>query len=345
MKVYFYHTQDTRRIVRECGEGKFPAHFLYGATELGKHGIDVIWHDQVHTYRRVRDTLRATWRILTCREPYDVLYATHTRGIEPIVLLHRLGLYRHPIVVWHHQPIVRARNPLREALARQFYRGLDHMIFFSDKLVSDSLRSAKADAGRMSVVPWGADLAFYDSLRPDGKNPSDFISTGKEMRDYWTLVRAFNNSGADLTLFVRETDREYFSHLHIEPNICMMYGNRLMPREIALLVAQSRCVCVCCRESDYTVGLTTVVEAMALGLPVVCTLNPQMPMEPGRDGFGYCVEPGDTLGWELAIHCITADPENARAMGRKGRKLAEEMYNNERCGREVAAILWKVFKK
>lgn len=339
MRVYFYHTQDTHRIVREWREGRFPSHFLYGALRLQKHGIDVVWHNQIHTYRRVRDTLLATWRILTCREPYDILYATHTRGIEPIVLLHRLGLYRRPVVVWHHQPVVRAANPLREALARQFYRGLDHMIFFSGKLMRDSLLSDKADPARMSMVHWGADLGFYDSLRPDGRHPSAFISTGKELRDYATLTAAFNATGEELTLFVQESARRYFESLHTGANIAIMYGNRLIPYEISLLVAQSRCVCVCCRESNYTVGLTTVVEAMALGLPVLCTRNPQMPMDPERDGFGLCLEPGDREGWERAIRYMAGHPDEAAAMGRRGRMLAEQLYNDERCAAEVAQIL------
>ncbi len=44
MKVYFYHTQDIQRIMREWGEGRFPGHYLYGATQLGDHGIDVVFH-------------------------------------------------------------------------------------------------------------------------------------------------------------------------------------------------------------------------------------------------------------------------------------------------------------
>ena len=96
MTVYFYHTQDTERIVREWRQGTFPSHFLYGALQLADSGIDVVWHHQKHTYRRLRDMLRATWKILTCRKRYDVLYATHTYGIEPIILLRAMKLYRHP---------------------------------------------------------------------------------------------------------------------------------------------------------------------------------------------------------------------------------------------------------
>lgn len=336
--VYFYHTQDTVRIVREWKEGKFPAHFLYGALQLEQYGFEVIWHDQSHLYKRVRDTLKATWKILTCCKQYDILYATHTRGIEPIILLHAIGLYRKKIVVWHHQPIVKAKSHLRETMARLFYKGMDHMIFFSDKLIQDSLKSEKADPARMSMIHWGADLTFYDSL-PRPLQRKGFISTGKELRDYKTLTEAFNNTGLPLTLFTQKQQEGLFTDLEIKDNIDLRFGERLMPYEIALLVAQSQCVCICCKQSNYTVGLTTVVEALALGLPILCTRNPQMPMDLETEGCGIYLEPYDREGWERAIRYIAEHPEEAREMGRKGRLLAEKYYNVEQCAKEVSHLL------
>ena len=345
MTIYFYHTQDTERIVREWKQGRFPSHFLYGALQLPDYGIDVIYHHQTHTYKRLRDMAVATWKVLTCRKRYDVLYATHTFGIEPIVLLRALRLYRHPVVVWHHQPIVKANNPLREAFARLFYRGLDHMIFFSDKLMQDSLLSRKADPSRMSMVHWGADLEYYYSLqtlsheRESGGLGGSFISTGKELRDYETLLKAFQETGLPLTLYAEKKRQAYFESLHPAPNIEIHYGDRPIPHEIALLVAQSRCVCICCQKSNYTVGLTTVVEALALGLPILCTRNPQMPMDIEAEGCGFWIEPKDVEGWKEKLLYIANHPEEARAMGKRGRALAERYYNVKQCGKEVAKII------
>lgn len=340
MTVYFYHTQDTERIVQEWKQGTFPSHFLYGALQLEDYGINVVWHHQKHTYKRLRDMLVATWKVLSCRKSYDVLYATHSLGIEPIILLRALRLYRHPIVVWHHQPIVKAKNPLREALARLFYRGIDHMIFFSEKLIQDSLLSKKADLERMSMVHWGADLDYYDSLKPDGKHSNFFISTGKELRDYETLLQAFQETNLSLTLFVEKKRQPYFEGLLADKqNIEVHYGNRPIPHDIALLVAQSRCVCICCQESNYTVGLTTVVEALALGLPILCTRNPQMPMNIEAEGCGFWIEPKDVEGWKERLRYIADNPAETKVMGKRSRALAEQYYNVEQCGKEVAKIL------
>ena len=340
MGIYFYHTQDTERIVREWKQGTFPSHFLYGALQLGEYGIDVVWHHQKHTYKRLRDMIVATWKVLSCRKPYDVLYATHTLGIEPIILLRALRLYRHPIVVWHHQPIVKAKNPFRETLARLFYRGMDHMIFFSEKLMQDSLLSKKADPRRMSMVHWGADLEYYSPLLAPPSGGLPFISTGKELRDYETLLKAFQETGLPLTLYVEKKRQAYFEGLNLlGPNVDIHYGDRPIPHEIALMVAKSRCVCICCQKSNYTVGLTTVVEALALGLPILCTRNPQMPMDIEAEGCGFWLEPQDVEGWKEKLHYIADHPEEAKAMGQRGRVLAEQYYNVRQCGKEVAKLI------
>ena len=340
MTVYFYHTQDVERIVQEWKQGTFPSHFLYGALQLQEHGINVVWHHQKHTYKRLRDMFVATWKVLSCRKSYDVLYATHSLGIEPIILLRALRLYRHSIVVWHHQPIVKAKNPLREALARLFYRGIDYMIFFSEKLIQDSLLSKKADPKRMSMVHWGADIDYYSPLFASPKGEGPFISTGKELRDFETLVQAFHETGLPLTLFAEKKRQAYFEPLLAgKQNIEVHYGNRPIPHEIAQYVAQSRCVCICCQKSNYTVGLTTVVEALALGLPILCTRNPQMPMDIESEGCGFWIEPKDVKGWKEKLRYIANHPEEAKAMGKRSRALAVQYYNVEQCGKEVAKIL------
>ena len=359
--VYFYHTQDTERIVREWKQGTFPSHFLYGALQLPDYGYEIVWHHQKHTYKRMRDMVVATWKVLTCCKHYDVLYATHTLGIEPIILLRALHLYRHPIVVWHHQPIVEAKNPLRETVARLFYRGMDHMIFFSEKLMQDSLLSPKADPKRMSMVHWGADLEYYKKLKASPQpSPKErglcrdgslllgrgrgrlFISTGKELRDYETLLKAFHETGLPLTLYVEKKRQAYFESLHPAQNMEIHYGDRPIPHEIALMVAQSHCVCICCQKSNYTVGLTTVVEALALGKPILCTRNPQMPMDIEAEGCGFWIEVGDVEGWKEKLLYIATHPEEAEAMGRRGRALAEQCYNAKQCGKEVAEVMEKV---
>ena len=346
MKVYFYHTQDIQYILRRMGEGEFPPHYLYGASKLPQHGIGVVWHKARLGLPRWRMMLRNAWLVLTCREHYDAVYATHYRGLELIVLLRALGLFRKPVVIWHHQPVITSPSLWREWLGRLFYRGFDRMFFFSQKLIDDSLRAGKASHSRMVLGHWGADLAFYDRVvqAAAGTVRDGFVSTGKEMRDMPTLVSAFNATGADLDIYVaRQTgDVSYervLGGLPLHRNIRLKYVDRLIPYELSLIVARAGCVAICCQETKYTVGLTTVVEAMAMGLPMICSDNPQIPVDINAERCGIAVPYGDVEAWKRAIDYMQAHPDEAAAMGRRGRRLAETTYNDTRCAAEVAAVL------
>ena len=380
MKVYFYHTQNIQYCLRRMAEGEFPSHFLYGACHLADNGIDVVYHRSPHhELSRLKTALYTAWRVLTCREHYDALYATHYKGLELVVLLRALGLFRKPIIVWHHQPIVKSKSRLRELLGRFFYKGFDRLIFFSQKLVDDSLKAPKADPRKLVVGHWGADLAFYDKIKAELKaeqpslshhnnispshpltispshpltpSPShpltispSFIATGKEQRDQPTLIEAFNRTGRHLILYIGINPNPNVPNPNLEAvercepadNIDVVKICGLLPYEIAREVAKADCVVICCHRTRYTAGLTTVVEALALGLPIICSRNPQIPVDFDRLGCGISVEYGDVEGWQRAVEYIATHPDEARLMGERGRALAEQMFNDERCAKEVA---------
>lgn len=364
MKVYFYHTQNIQYCLRRMAEGEFPSHFLYGACHLADNGIDVVYHrSPKHELSRLKTALYTAWRVLTCRERYDALYATHYKGLELVVLLRALGLFRKPIVVWHHQPIVKSKSRLRELLGRFFYKGFDRLIFFSQKLVDDSLKAPKSDPRKLVVGHWGADLAFYDKIKAEMKSeqlspshpnipspshpltPSpSFIATGKEQRDQPTLIEAFNRTGRHLILYIGINPNPNVPNPNLEAvercapadNIDVVKICGLLPYEIAREVTKADCVVICCHRTRYTAGLTTVVEALALGLPIICSRNPQIPVDFDRLGCGISVEYGDVEGWQRAVEYIATHPDEARLMGERGRALAEQMFNDERCAKEVA---------
>ena len=390
MKVYFYHTQNIQYCLRRMAEGEFPSHFLYGACHLADNGVDVVYHrSPKHELSRLKTALYTAWRVLTCRERFDAIYATHYKGLELVVLLRALGLFRKPIVVWHHQPIVKSKSRLRELLGRFFYKGFDRLIFFSQKLVDDSLKAPKADPRKLVVGHWGADLAFYDKIKAELKaeqlspsHPNDsqlstlnsqpstlnsqpstlnsqpspphhnttspsFIATGKEQRDQPTLIEAFNRTGRHLILYIGINPNPNVPNPNLESverckpadNIDVVKICGLLPYEIAREVAKADCVVICCHRTRYTAGLTTVVEALALGLPIICSRNPQIPIDFDSLGCGISVEYGDVEGWQRAVEYIAAHPEEARKMGCRGRELAERMFNDERCAKEVAEVI------
>lgn len=352
MKVYFYHTQDLNMIQKKWKEGHFPAHFLYGATHLPKYGVDVVMHKHKAITGRFQLMLYVTWRVLTCREHIDAIYATHFNGLELLIFLRALHLYPKPIIIWHHQPIVKADSGLREMTAHLFYKGIDHMFFFSEKLIEESLKSSKAHESRMQVCHWGADLDSYDRLKKEYpvSQHDGFISTGKEKRDMPTLIRAFSATGQELNIYIAynacgDNYLEILNDLRPSANIHIHFIKGLIPNELAQKVWASKCVVICCQETNYTVGLTTLVEALALGLPVIATRNDTYPFDIEKEGVGIVVPYYDSVAWEKAIRFIVSHPEEAEKMGAKARELADNVYNLDNCAREVAEAIKKFEKR
>ena len=118
LTIYFYHTRLTRESYEEWKEYKFPGHILYGLPLLENYGIRSVMHKCKYFSGRLKLMFYATKEILCCKEKYDVLYATSFRGIEPVIFLRALGLYRKPIVIWRHTAVVTNPKPWREQISR-----------------------------------------------------------------------------------------------------------------------------------------------------------------------------------------------------------------------------------
>lgn len=358
MKIFFYHTEDIQYIYSNWEKGIFPGHLLYGATHFKEYGIEIIMCQHREYRSRLAMMIDTARQVLFCKEKFDAIFATHYKGLEIIIMLRALGLYRRKIVVWHHQPIITPSQLWREWLGRIFYRGIDEMFFFSQRLYEESLQSRKARPERMHVGHWGPDLDFYDKIinTVEKKDVNEsveqhkFISTGKERRDVRTLIEAFNATGEELEVFLSKTNcginyEEMLSTMDIKDNIHIHFTSGLLHDKLCLLVRRSFCVVICCLETKYTVGLTSVVEALGLGMPVIISRNVKIPIDFDKEGCGITVDYSDTQGWIDAIKYIAAHPDKAAEMGRKARRLAEDRFNDRICAAEVATVLKKVVGK
>ena len=137
--------------------------------------------------------------------------------------------------------------------------------------------------------------------------------------------------------------QEYLNGKKLSPNIWLNFGDWSLD-ECARFVNNAYAVVICCQNYPYTVGLTTLVEALALGKAVITTDNPTFPIDVEKEGIGIKVPYGDVDGWIKAITYMSGHPEEVKEMGRKARLLAERTYNLERCSKEVADVLLSLKK-
>jgi spore coat protein SA len=89
---------------------------------------------------------------------------------------------------------------------------------------------------------------------------------------------------------------------------------------------------------EYTAnGFTNLIEAMALGQPVIVTETGALPgeIDVERLGCGIFVPSENPHALAEAIVFLGDNPYTAEAMGQKGRQLTEHYYNIERYARHL----------
>jgi glycosyltransferase involved in cell wall biosynthesis len=135
----------------------------------------------------------------------------------------------------------------------------------------------------------------------------------------------------------RHDNNEYLARLRasvvaagLEDRVCWLGEREDVPeliRALDLLMLPSR-------EEPFGRAL---IEAMALGVPVLATNvgGPAEILEDGREG--YLLSPDEPAAWAVAARAILEQPELARRMGEAGRERAQA-FTDERHAEAILAV-------
>lgn len=272
---------------------------------------------------------------------------------QPLAVLLR-GRYYDAVVTWSDQPVIVMatlmllwkRRPAHVAILmwpskrrkaiplRVVRRRVDRFIttsplqqrFVRERLGIEPERLVEVRGQRI-------DTKFWRPLPGAG----DLIcSVGQEMRDYATLLAALEP--LDIPC-------------HIAPGAGLVGASaakwwqtslegRLLPDTVTVaahtyaelrdLYARSRFAVVPLLPSDHDNGVTTILEAFAMGRTVICTDSPGQVglVEDGVNGLR--VPPGDAVALRSAIVELWRDPDRCARMGAAGRALVLERHGLDR---------------
>jgi hypothetical protein len=193
-----------------------------------------------------------------------------------------------------------------------------------------------APRARTAHISWGVDLRYFPLL---DYRPQWFLSCGKTRRDFPTLAKA---AALDQAAQVRIINVEPPAGIQWPKNVELLTGiddgkwqtvsyGSLFEKHYgscaaALVVVQSD------PGERFAVGFTQLLEAMALGRPVIATRTGALPgeIDVEKEGCGIWVPANDPDALAKAMEEIRTDPVRAEKMGRAGRRLCEERYNMDR---------------
>jgi glycosyltransferase involved in cell wall biosynthesis len=186
---------------------------------------------------------------------------------------------------------------------------------------------------------YGVDTDFFRPPSEPIAGPL-IVSAGTATRDYRTLVRAVDGMSvpvkiaADSAWFPTATD---LAGETVPANVeARSYGNYRALRD---LYAAASFVVVPLYPAEHACGFAVMIEAMAMGKAVIATRTAAHSDFIVEGETGTYVPPGDAEALRSAIHALLAQPELARAMGLRARRLVEERYSlAEYCARIEAAM-------
>lgn len=264
--------------------------------------------------------------LLRCRE-YDAIVSWSDQAailVGAVLQARRRRPAHVTILMW-------PSKPKKAMLLRLALPGIDRHIvwpplqrrFITEKLGVPADRVVEAHAP--------VDTNFW---RPaDG--PADMIcSVGQEMRDYGTLLEALRplgipchvaaGTGLFATRFLEDEWAANVRERKLPDNVTLGRKSHVELRE---LYARSRFVIVPLIPTDMDNGITVIIEAFAMGRPVICTETPGQTglLEHGVNCLR--VPAFDAEAMRDAIAELWRDPERCRWMGAAGRRAVEERHS------------------
>jgi glycosyltransferase involved in cell wall biosynthesis len=316
--------------------------------------LDRSWLDRSAPARLIARVLGApaaqAWLAFRQRHRYDAIFTDGEHIGIPLALLLKLTGATIPHVTIGHRISAAKKLPFFRWL--RVHTHITRIALHARRQYDLAVAGLGIPADRLALVPYQVDTDFW---RPQPLAEERLVSSaGLEYRDYPTLSRAVDGLGVRVVIgaashWSRRPNTA--ARLELPPNVEI--GSYDYPA-LRDLYARSSLVVVPLADVDFQAGVTTILEAMAMGKAVVVTHsqgqtdvvedrravtrgNPSrprpvsllraiaaqagMPVEPN----GFYVPPGDAAALRRAIVYLLDHPGERSRLGAAGRRAVERL--------------------
>ncbi len=331
-RVLFINVSGGSATWRKYTSGLIPSNRLWGCVELLRNGYEVGVASALPDFYLHRNPLphdlKLRHAIRSWLQPDDIIYCAHNT-LYWLPFLRKLGFLKQRVV-----SLLYAREPLK------FATGHDGIIALNPAAEDHARRLAPG--AKVTRLSWGMDMDFFPQLP---YQPETFLACGRTNRDFPTLNGAARKTAARIRLIAHGVP----ASLVWPDNVEIVQGgpgweDRLTYRDLLdNYYAHSSGSLVVVRHDpteETACGFTNLLEAMVMSRPVILTRTSALKTELDIDaaGCGLFVPAEDSDSLAAAITHLNNEPEQARQMGERGRRLVESYYNMERFGSEMHAF-------
>ena len=270
------------------------------------------------------------------RNEYDHLYATGEDVGIPLALFLRLVRCGGKLTVVFHNAGTPKRLRLLRAIGSRPFR---HCICLSSEQLRVLTHDAGIPAAKVTRLHNWIDHTFF---RPSASRDGDYIlSVGMESRDYPTLQAAAVALPYPFRVVASgwSPGAGYAAADGISASHNVTIERDLSTPQLRALYDGCRVVVVPLKRTTYAAGVTSILEAMAMGKAVIVTASPGI-LDYVKDGLsGRLVPVSDPRALERTIRELWENPSVTAAMGAHNRAWIERIINTDAYVDEVAALL------
>jgi glycosyltransferase involved in cell wall biosynthesis len=252
------------------------------------------------------------------RRRYDVIFSNGENVSIPLATLFK-GVRKRPghVLIGHHLS-PKKKKPFFRALHKQ----MDAVFVYAETQRRYAVEQLGIPEGKVHLIPFHADHRFY---RPTPAAARDMIcSAGLEWRDYPTFIEAVRGLDVEVCLAAASPWSKHKNETQnrdLPPNVS---ARRYSYAELRQLYAEARFVVVPLYENDFQAGVTTLLEAMAMGKAVIVTQTTGQRDVVEHGVNGLYVPPGDVQALRKAIVQLRECPELAAELGSNAHRTIEE---------------------
>jgi glycosyltransferase involved in cell wall biosynthesis len=240
-----------------------------------------------------------------------------------------------------HVMIVHTMSPWKKRLlarAARLRTRIDTCIVYSSTQAEITRRGIGVPADDVVLTPFMVDTAFFAPRDGEPAGRPVICSAGLELRDYDTLVAAVDGLDIDVVIaaaspWSKRTSSVGATELPANITVC-----KLDLFELRDLYARADVVVMPLAETDFQAGITTILEAMAMGKPIICSATAGQ-TDTIVDGVtGVYVPVGDPVALRTAICTLLDDPVARERLGSAARAWAVAHADVERYAERLTAI-------
>jgi glycosyltransferase involved in cell wall biosynthesis len=259
-------------------------------------------------------------------------------------------------MIWFAEPDANL-SALARRIGRNALQRADALFVLSSAQVPALRVNWGVEAARIHLVHFGIDTDFWDpSLAAaglPGVNSLQTSSTVSGEQERPTIVSVGNDRYRDhglLLAAVREVHRK-LPKARVElvtstpfqiPAEIGRWRRSVTHPELRDLYHHAKAVAICTRPNDHASGITAILEAMAMGKPVVATHTPGLEDYVTHGETGVLVRSGDPDAMAGTLVELLEDSDRCTELGTEARKRALGYFSTQALSRRLASVIRSV---